>query len=251
MLGGTDYENLASTEASHEEMLPMWRRVLRHSPAVFAAIVLCLSAINTHLGGIFIALVVAFLYAAGLFVRKREDRVHPVVVRLITILRWFFVAWATALLIVVITNAIGAPSHNAYPMSCRSEDSQKCTRIGAEPQNRADEVNGFVRNFTAPIAEVYKRTRDYVSSPLSTRIKREDDNAYLWAIAHTSLMAFADDVMIRFRCIDGQVTLDAQSEARLGKIDFGVNTKRIQDLVDFWNAQHWPDANAECQPISA
>ena len=80
-------------------------------------------------------------------------------------------------------------------------------------------------HYIAPIHGSMAAARSVVESlPRTLIIKAEKD--YLYAEFRTRLLRYVDDVELFF---DGQV-LQVRSCSRLGRRDFGVNRKRVEEL---------------------
>jgi uncharacterized protein (DUF1499 family) len=80
-------------------------------------------------------------------------------------------------------------------------------------------------HYIAPIRGSIAAARSVVESlPRTLIIKAEKD--YLYAEFRTRLLRYVDDVELFF---DGQV-LQVRSCSRLGRRDFGVNRKRVEEL---------------------
>ncbi len=59
----------------------------------------------------------------------------------------------------------------------------------------------------------------------------EKDNFYIHAESTTKLMHFVDDLEIK--AVSDKSLLQIRSESRIGVGDFGVNKKRIDQLIEF------------------
>jgi uncharacterized protein (DUF1499 family) len=82
-----------------------------------------------------------------------------------------------------------------------------------------------LEHYIAPIHGSMAAVRKAVESMPRTRIVREDKN-YLYAEFRTKLLRYVDDVEFFF---DGTV-IHVRSCSRLGRRDFGVNRKRVEEL---------------------
>lgn len=80
-------------------------------------------------------------------------------------------------------------------------------------------------HYIAPIRGNIATARSTIESLPRTQIIRVEQN-YLYAEFRTRLLRYIDDVELYF---DGQV-LQVRSCSRLGRRDFGVNRKRVEDL---------------------
>ena len=80
-------------------------------------------------------------------------------------------------------------------------------------------------HYIAPIQGTIAAARKAVESLPRTTIVREEKN-YLYAEFRTKLLRYVDDVEFFF---DGSV-IHVRSCSRLGRRDFGVNRKRVEEL---------------------
>jgi len=95
--------------------------------------------------------------------------------------------------------------------------SPNCVSSQADPSD--------LEHYIAPIRGSIAAARDAVKSIPRTTVVEEKAN-YLYAEFRTRLLRYVDDVELYF---DGQV-LQVRSCSRLGRRDFGVNRKRVEDL---------------------
>jgi uncharacterized protein (DUF1499 family) len=95
--------------------------------------------------------------------------------------------------------------------------SPNCVSSQANPADR--------EHYIAPIHGNLAAVRKAVESLGRTTIVREDAN-YLYAEFRSKLLGYVDDVEFFF---DGQV-IHVRSCSRLGRRDFGVNRKRVEEL---------------------
>ena len=82
-----------------------------------------------------------------------------------------------------------------------------------------------LEHYIAPIHGSMAAAKSAVESFSRTRIIKSE-NDYLYAEFRTRLLRYVDDVELFF---DGQV-LQVRSCSRLGRRDFGVNRKRVEEL---------------------
>src|SRR2546423_8235281 len=92
-----------------------------------------------------------------------------------------------------------------------------CVSSQADPSDR--------EHYIAPLSGPFKKLRQIVESMRGATIIRSEAN-YLYAEFRTPLMRFVDDVELFF---DGAV-IHVRSASRLGRRDFGVNRKRVEEL---------------------
>jgi len=87
------------------------------------------------------------------------------------------------------------------------------------------------RSFSVPAAQLYPRVLKAVPS-LGWRLVREDSQARrLDAVVETPLLRFRDDVQIEVRPAGAQQSqLSVRSASRIGRGDFGANTRHVLDL---------------------
>jgi uncharacterized protein (DUF1499 family) len=95
--------------------------------------------------------------------------------------------------------------------------SPNCVSSQADPSD--------LEHYIAPIRGSIAAARDAIKSMPRTTIVEEKVN-YLYAEFRTRLLHYVDDVELYF---DGQV-LQVRSCSRLGRRDFGVNRRRVEDL---------------------
>ncbi len=95
--------------------------------------------------------------------------------------------------------------------------SPNCVSSQANPADK--------EHYIAPIHGSMAAVRKAVESLPRTRVIRED-NSYLYAEFRTPLLRYVDDVEFFF---DGKV-IHVRSCSRLGRRDFGVNRKRVEQL---------------------
>lgn len=82
-----------------------------------------------------------------------------------------------------------------------------------------------------PYAAVYAAALDTARS-MGWNIVRDDANAgFIEAVAHTSLMNFADDVVIRVSTDAEGSHVDLRSASRVGISDLGTNARRIRNYL--------------------
>jgi len=87
------------------------------------------------------------------------------------------------------------------------------------------------RSFSVPPSELYSKVRDAVVS-LGWRVVQEDRQALrLEAVVETPLLRFRDDVQIEVRPAAAEESrLRVRSASRVGRGDFGANTRHVLDL---------------------
>jgi uncharacterized protein (DUF1499 family) len=95
--------------------------------------------------------------------------------------------------------------------------SPNCVSSQANPADR--------EHYIAPIHGSMDAVRKAVESHPRTEVIRQDKN-YLYAEFRTPLLRYVDDVEFFF---DGTV-IHVRSCSRLGRRDFGVNRKRVEEL---------------------
>ena len=96
--------------------------------------------------------------------------------------------------------------------------SPNCVSSQADPSDR--------EHYIAPIRGSHRELRAAPSSRSRARTIIRAEQNYLYAEFRTRLLRYVDDVELYF---DGQV-LQVRSCSRLGRRDFGVNRKRVEDL---------------------
>jgi uncharacterized protein (DUF1499 family) len=82
-----------------------------------------------------------------------------------------------------------------------------------------------LEHYVVPLHGSMAAARDAVRAMPRTTIVEEKEN-YLYAEFRTKLLGYVDDVEFFF---DGQV-IQVRSCSRLGRRDFGVNRKRVEEL---------------------
>jgi len=95
--------------------------------------------------------------------------------------------------------------------------SPNCVSSQANPADK--------EHYIAPIHGSLAAVRKAVESLPRTKVVREGNN-YLYAEFRTPLLRYVDDVEFFF---DGKV-IHVRSCSRLGRRDFGVNRKRVEEL---------------------
>jgi len=95
--------------------------------------------------------------------------------------------------------------------------SPNCVSSQADPSDR--------EHYIAPIRGSIAAARDAIKSLPRTTIVEEKEN-YVYAEFRTRLLRYIDDVELYF---DGRA-LQVRSCSRLGRRDFGVNRKRVEEL---------------------
>jgi len=95
--------------------------------------------------------------------------------------------------------------------------SPNCVSSQADPSDR--------EHYIAPIRGNIAAARNAIDSLPRTRVIKAEEN-YLYAEFRTRLLRYVDDVELYF---DGRV-LQVRSCSRLGRRDFGVNRKRVEEL---------------------
>ena len=102
--------------------------------------------------------------------------------------------------------------------------SPNCVSSQANPSDR--------EHYIAPLHGTLESVKNAVRAfPRTTIVKQEKD--YLYAEFRTRLLRYVDDVEFFF---DGQV-IQVRSCSRLGRRDFGVNRKRVEDLRALFEAR--------------
>jgi uncharacterized protein (DUF1499 family) len=87
------------------------------------------------------------------------------------------------------------------------------------------------RSFPVPAPELYARVREAVRG-LGWKLVEEDPQAFrLDAVVETPLLHFRDDVQVEVRPAATQDSrLHVRSASRVGRGDFGANTRHVVDL---------------------
>jgi uncharacterized protein (DUF1499 family) len=98
-----------------------------------------------------------------------------------------------------------------------------CKRSPNCVSSQADAAD--LEHYIAPIRGSIAAARTAIDSLPRTRIIGTEEN-YLYAEFRTRLLRYVDDVELYF---DGRV-LQVRSCSRLGRRDFGVNRRRVEDL---------------------
>jgi len=83
--------------------------------------------------------------------------------------------------------------------------------------------------YTGPLAAARERLLKVLRDHPRTRIVREEPD-YLKAECRSALFRFVDDVELLFD--DGAKQIHFRSASRLGRKDFGVNRKRMEEIRD-------------------
>ena len=99
----------------------------------------------------------------------------------------------------------------------------RCKRTPNCVSSQADPADG--EHYIAPLAGTMEDVRRAVRALPRTTILRDDGN-YLYAEFRSKLLGFVDDVEFYF---DGSA-IQVRSASRLGRRDFGVNRKRVEEL---------------------
>jgi uncharacterized protein (DUF1499 family) len=81
--------------------------------------------------------------------------------------------------------------------------------------------------YTGPLAEARERLLKVLRDRPRTRIVREEP-LYLKAECRSALFRFVDDLELLFE--DGAKQIHFRSASRLGRKDFGVNRKRMEEI---------------------
>src|SRR4029077_16577595 len=81
--------------------------------------------------------------------------------------------------------------------------------------------------YSGPLAAARARMLQILRDHPRTRIVREDP-LYLKAECRSAIFRFVDDVELAFD--DGAKRIDFRSASRLGRSDFGVNRKRMEEI---------------------
>ena len=95
---------------------------------------------------------------------------------------------------------------------------------GALAQQRRDDLH---RLLEAAYAVIKKRKWVIVDERPPLTGRREGRIA---AVAHTPLMGFRDDVVVRVRAAEDGARIDFRSASRYGQHDFGANASRLRSL---------------------
>jgi uncharacterized protein (DUF1499 family) len=105
-------------------------------------------------------------------------------------------------------------------------NSVRLDTASAYPELRGVEIDGDA-------GTVLRRVKEACRS-LGWEIAEVDEDTYtVHAVVTTSLLHFKDDIRIRLEPLDrGRVRLAARSDSRVGRGDFGANTRHLVDLVE-------------------
>ncbi|MGH8474081.1 MAG: DUF1499 domain-containing protein [Gammaproteobacteria bacterium] len=89
-----------------------------------------------------------------------------------------------------------------------------------------------LRHYHAAPAEVFARAREAMTQ-LGWEVVREDrDQLRLDAVVTTRLLRFKDDLVVRLAPAEGQTAVHVETRSRVGRGDFGANTRHILDLYE-------------------
>jgi uncharacterized protein (DUF1499 family) len=83
--------------------------------------------------------------------------------------------------------------------------------------------------YTAALAVITKRKWTILDRRPPQAGRRE---GHIEAVAHTLIMGFADDVVVRVRGGPDGSRIDVRSSSRYGSFDFGSNAARVKSLID-------------------
>jgi uncharacterized protein (DUF1499 family) len=82
-------------------------------------------------------------------------------------------------------------------------------------------------HFTGPVDQAWAAARQAVQALPGTRIVSERED-YLHAESTSALFGFVDDLELHLRRGVGEIAV--RSASRLGRSDFGVNRRRVEQL---------------------
>lgn len=89
--------------------------------------------------------------------------------------------------------------------------------------------------FDIPVSELCRKLRGVISAEKSwKRLQASEDGMQMRFVAVTSFLRFKDDVFVSVLPVEGDAgasTLAIYSASRVGYSDFGVNEKRVRDLL--------------------
>ena len=104
-------------------------------------------------------------------------------------------------------------------------------------QQRAAYPDLGPRRYAASRREVFEAAES-AAALMQWHVVAADENAgRIEAVATTPWYGFRDDVVVRLREADGEVTVDVRSASRIGRSDLGVNADRIREYLGTLEAQ--------------
>lgn len=104
------------------------------------------------------------------------------------------------------------------------------SRNHAETSPRDVDARLRGRTYAIPFDQVWRAASALAGGGLRgwSIVQADDYEGIIQAEAHTLLLRFVDDVLIRIVLDrDAQTRVDAQSRSRKGRMDFGTNARRI------------------------
>ena len=87
------------------------------------------------------------------------------------------------------------------------------------------------RRYTASLGEVFEAAEAAAALMQWQVVAADRDAGRIEAVAVTPWYGFRDDVVVRLRADDGEVTVDVRSASRIGRSDIGVNAERIREYL--------------------
>lgn len=131
----------------------------------------------------------------------------------------------------ITTDTVDPPTFEQAP-SLRGEDSNP---LDIKPDVIAQQREAYPQLATLRserrFPEVYAAARE-TAAAMGWEITRDDPNAgYIEAVDRTTIMNFADDVVVRVRTGEDGSLVDLRSVSRVGVSDLGANAARIERFL--------------------
>lgn len=87
------------------------------------------------------------------------------------------------------------------------------------------------RRYAASLGEVFEAAEAAAALMRWQVVEADREAGRIEAVAMTPWYGFQDDVVVRLREDDGEVTVDVRSASRIGRSDLGVNAERIREYL--------------------
>lgn len=145
--------------------------------------------------------------------------------------RWLIYAYGAVVFLMLLIH-VASPEYRwaGFPNECPADKRFGCSRIAESNPHNARHL--LPLHLNAALDDVQAQVERWVQAQPQSHVLGDSRRAFVHARILTLFWGFADDMMISLRCNEEQQTvIEVQGQLRLGKSDFGVNSRRNERFL--------------------
>jgi len=136
------------------------------------------------------------------------------------------------LIILILGSCVHRGEGNKMVRFADCPDSPNCVSSLGDPLDGEHYISPYYLEISADAAFV--KILQYLESRKDVKILETEERLYIYAVFTSKIMHFKDDVEFRIQKDNSSGSkVDIRSASRIGKSDFGVNRKRMDEIRDY------------------